>query len=111
MTTSADRSHESIINDALARVLRERCNLPSAAAETLVGGKRPDIVVRLTEGPVVVETEVEPARTVEADGPMCVDGGARGRTTGRAWGDGSRGRSVGVGRRRYGAVGWDSSGK
>ena len=68
MTTSTtDRSHESIINDALARVLRERCNLPSAAAETLRAGKRPDIVVRLAEGPVVVETEVEPARTVEAD--------------------------------------------
>ena len=48
-----DRSHESILNDALARFFRERCNLPSAAAETLVGGKRPDIVVRLPEGPVV----------------------------------------------------------
>ena len=68
MTTSSDdRSHESIINDALARFLRERCNLASAAAETLRAGKRPDIVVRLAEGPVVVETEVEPARTVEAD--------------------------------------------
>ena len=62
-----DRSHESILNDALARFFRERCNLPDAAAETLVGGKRPDIVVRLSEGPVVVETEFEPARTVEAD--------------------------------------------
>ena len=36
-TPTADRSHESIINDALARFLRERCNLPSAAAETLRG--------------------------------------------------------------------------
>ena len=60
-TSSADRSHESIINAALARVPRERCNLPSAAAETLRASKRPDIVVRLTEGPVVVEMEVDPA--------------------------------------------------
>ena len=29
-----DRSHESIINDTLARFLRERCSL-SAVAETL----------------------------------------------------------------------------
>ena len=62
-----DRSHESILNDALARFFRERCNLPDAAAETLRDGKRPDIVVRLPEGPVVVETEFGSARTVEAD--------------------------------------------
>ena len=93
MTSSDDRSHESIINDALARVLRDRCNL-QAVAETLRAGKRPDIVVRLAEGPVVVETEVDSARTVEAVGPMCVDGGAGGRSNGRAWWDGSRGRSA-----------------
>ena len=68
MTTLADkdRSHESIINDTLARFLRERCSL-SAVAETLQGGRRPDIIVRLPEGPVVLETELEPAPTVEAD--------------------------------------------
>ena len=68
MTTLADkdRSHESIINDTLARFLRERCGL-SAVAETLHGGKRPDIIVRLPEGPVILETELEPALTVEAD--------------------------------------------
>ena len=68
MTTASpkDRSHESIINDALARLLRERCGL-SAVAETLHSGRRPDIIVRLSEGPVILETEFEPALTVEAD--------------------------------------------
>ena len=61
-----DRSHESIINDTLARFLRERCNL-SAVAETLHDGRRPDIIVRLSEGPVILEIEIEPALTVEAD--------------------------------------------
>ena len=68
MTTGVgkDRSHESIINDTLARFLRERCSL-SAVAETLHDGRRPDIIVRLSEGPVILETELEPALTVEAD--------------------------------------------
>ena len=79
MTTSPtkDRSHESIINDTLARLLRERSGL-STAAETLHDGKRPDIIVRLPEGPVILETEFEPARTVEADAlsrlGMSIDG-------------------------------------
>ena len=68
MTTGAekDRSHESIINDTLGRFLRERCSL-SAIAETLHDGRRPDIIVRLPEGPVILEIELEPALTVEAD--------------------------------------------
>ena len=57
-----DNSHESIINDTLARFLRERCSL-SAVAETLHAGKRPDIIVRLPESPVIIETELEPALT------------------------------------------------
>ncbi len=61
-----DRSHETIINDTLARLFRERCGL-SAVAETLHDGKRPDIIVRLSEGPVILEIELEPALTVEAD--------------------------------------------
>ena len=79
MTTSPtkDRSHESIINDTLARLLRERSGL-STAAETLHDGKRPDIIVRLPEGPVILETEFEPAATVEADAlsrlGMSIDG-------------------------------------
>ena len=39
----------------------------SAVAETLHDGRRPDIIVRLSEGPVILETELEPALTVEAD--------------------------------------------
>ena len=67
MPTSSgkDRSHESIINDTLARLLRERSGL-STAAETLHAGKRPDIIVRLPEGPVILETEFDPAR-IELD--------------------------------------------
>ena len=61
-----DRTHESIINDALARVLRERVRL-DAAAETLRERARPDIMVRLSKSVVVLELEVEPAPTVEAD--------------------------------------------
>lgn len=61
-----DRSHESIINDSLARVMRERLGL-NAVAETLREGARPDIIVRLEGRVVVVETELEPALTVEAD--------------------------------------------
>ena len=61
-----DRSHESIINDVLARLLRESVGL-SAVAETLHGGLWPDIVVRLPGGPVILEIEIEPAPTVEAD--------------------------------------------
>ena len=49
--TDKDRSHESVINDTLARFFRERCSL-SAVAETLHDGRRPDIIVRLPEGPV-----------------------------------------------------------
>ena len=64
--TDSDRSHESIINDTLARFLRERCGL-SAVAETLHRGRRPDIIVRLTAGPMILEIELEPAMTVEAD--------------------------------------------
>ena len=61
-----DRSHESIVNDTLARLLRERVGL-SAVAETLHGGLRPDILVRLSDGIVILEVEIEPAPTVEAD--------------------------------------------
>ncbi|MCY4652547.1 MAG: hypothetical protein OXC95_05210 [Dehalococcoidia bacterium] len=61
-----DRSHESIINDSLARVMRERIGL-NAVAETLRERARPDIIVRLEGRVVVIETELEPALTVEAD--------------------------------------------
>lgn len=61
-----DRSHESVINDALATLFREREGLV-AASETLRTGTRPDIIVRTPDGPVIVEVEFEPASTVEAD--------------------------------------------
>lgn len=56
MTTppGRDRSHESVINAALARLLTERVGL-EAVAETLRQGLRPDIVVRLEEGPVTID--------------------------------------------------------
>ena len=68
MTTAfgKDRSHESVLNITLARLLRERCGL-DAVAETLRGGPQPDILIRLSQGPIIVETEFEPASTVEAD--------------------------------------------
>ena len=68
MTTGAapGRTHESVINAVLAQALQERFRL-SAVAEIQHGGYRPDIVIRLPQGPVIIETEVEPARTVEAD--------------------------------------------
>ena len=61
-----DRNHESIVNDTLARIFREKLGL-SASAETLHNGKRPDIIVGLPDGPVILETEFAPALTVEAD--------------------------------------------
>ena len=67
MTTPAqpDRNYESTVNDALARLLRERANL-NAASETLQG-RRPDIIVRIQNRAVILELEIEPARTVEQD--------------------------------------------
>ena len=67
MTTPAqpDRNYESTVNDALARLLRERANL-NAASETL-RGRRPDIIVRIQNRAVILELEIEPARTVEQD--------------------------------------------
>ena len=66
MPATRDRSHESVINDALARLLRERVGL-TTAAETLHGRARPDILVRRADGPIVLEVELEPAATVDAD--------------------------------------------
>lgn len=61
-----DRSHESVINDALATLFRERAGLV-ASSETLHVGMRPDIIVRIPDGPVIIEVELEPARTLDAD--------------------------------------------
>ena len=66
MPSTTDRSREEVINVHLARLLRVRLGL-NTAAETLRGGAWPDIIVRRADGPVVIETELEPARTVDAD--------------------------------------------
>ena len=66
LSPDQDRTHETIINGELARFLRDRCGL-DAVAETLRDSKRPDIIVRLSAAPVMLETELEPAATVEAD--------------------------------------------
>ena len=65
-SVTTDRTHETIFNDTLARLLRDRLGL-SVAAETLRDGAQPDILVRLEQRVVVIETELEPAPTVEAD--------------------------------------------
>lgn len=64
--SNSDRSHESVINAALARLLRELVGL-DAVAETLHPGRRPDILARLPAGPAVLEVEIAPAPTVDAD--------------------------------------------
>ena len=65
--SGSDRSHESVINDTLARIFRERLGF-SAVAEALVDGRRPDIIVQPPQAaPVILEIELEPARTVDAD--------------------------------------------
>jgi hypothetical protein len=61
-----DRSHESVINDALATLVREHTGL-NAVAETIRSEGRPDVIVRTEEGPITVEVEFEPAVTVVAD--------------------------------------------
>lgn len=66
VSPNVDRSHEGVINDVLAGLFRERAGL-NAVSETLRAGTRPDIIVRTQEGPVIVEVELEPGRTVESD--------------------------------------------
>ncbi len=63
---TVSRTHEIVINVALARVLRERLGL-TTAAEEMLGRSRLDIVLRRNGAPVVLEVEIEPAATVDAD--------------------------------------------
>ena len=69
MPTNSERS----FNEALARVLRTkhprwRRDLAAEQHRAVKGGGQPDLIVRDPRGaPVVVETEYEPARTVEQD--------------------------------------------
>ena len=77
INASQDRTHESIINSVIAQLFRDHFGL-SAVAETLHPDARLDIVVRLHQCPVIIETELDPARTVEADAlsrlGMLIDG-------------------------------------
>lgn len=66
MPATTDRSREEVVNVHMARLLRVRLGL-NAVAEMLRDGAQPDIIVRGTDGPVVVETELDPAHTVDAD--------------------------------------------
>jgi len=63
---TVSRTHEVVINVALARVLRERLGL-TTVAEEMLGRSRLDIVLRRDGAPVVLEVEIEPAPTVDAD--------------------------------------------
>ena len=66
---------ERLLNNELSRILREKLprwttNLTSEKTRVLEesAGLRPDILVVLPNGlPVIIETEIEPARTVEVD--------------------------------------------
>ena len=56
-----------MINAALADLFHERAGLRAEAELTQAGGSRPDVVVWADNGPVIVETEYAPARSVHAD--------------------------------------------
>ena len=66
-TSSAGRTHESVINAALADLFQERAGLRAEAEVTQASRARPDVVVWADNGPVIVETEYAPARSVHAD--------------------------------------------
>lgn len=56
-----------MINAALVELFHERAGLRAEAEVTQAGGARPDVVVWADSGPVIVETEYAPARSVHAD--------------------------------------------
>lgn len=65
--SSSIRQQERIVNSELARLLRERCNL-DAQAEVIIDGRQPDVLVmHPNHGPIIIETEFEPARSVNDD--------------------------------------------
>ena len=66
-TSSAGHTHESVINAALADLFQERAGLRAEAEVTQASRARPDVVVWADNGPVIVETEYAPARSVHAD--------------------------------------------
>ena len=62
----ATRVHEATVNVALAQVLRDDFGL-DAQAEVVISGRRPDVLVQRAAGPVVIESEFAPARSVDND--------------------------------------------
>lgn len=65
--SSSIRQQERIVNSELARLLRERCNL-DAQAEVIIDGRQPDVlVIHPNHGPIIIETEFDPARSVNDD--------------------------------------------
>lgn len=64
---SYGRTHESVVNVALAELFQNRAGLRAEAESTHSGGARPDVVALVDNGPVIVETEYAPARSVHAD--------------------------------------------
>ena len=66
MVTQEVRQQERIVNAAIADVLRRRFNL-NAQAELLVGRRQPDILIVRDNGPLIFETEIEPAPSVDDD--------------------------------------------
>ena len=80
MVTTEIKQQERIVNNALAELLRDRCDL-DAQAEVGVGGRYPDVLVNLPNGPVILETEFAPAYSVHDDALAKLGLNIRGRST------------------------------
>ena len=66
-SAASGRTHESVVNAALAELFQQRAGLQAEAEVTQGGRARPDVLVQADNGPVIVETEYAPARSVDAD--------------------------------------------
>lgn len=80
MVTTEIRQQERIVNNALAELLRDRCDL-DAQAEVGVAGRYPDVLVNVLNGPVILETEFAPAYSVRDDAFAKLGLTIRGRST------------------------------
>lgn len=82
MTTDATiRQHESTVNVALARAMRDAHGL-DAQAETIIDGRRPDVLIDRDDGLVIIESEFEPAYSVDDDALAKLHLDVRGRSVG-----------------------------
>ena len=80
-TDAAVRQHESTVNVALARALRDNHGL-DAQAETIINGRRPDVLIDRDDGLVIIESEFEPAHSVDDDALAKLHLDVRGRSVG-----------------------------